>query len=42
MGKTSLSYSLACRAAHYGARVLVIDVDQQSNLTTSFNVNSRK
>ncbi|WP_207209316.1 ParA family protein [Piscirickettsia salmonis] len=41
MGKTSLSYSLACRAAHYGARVLVIDVDQQSNLTTSFNVNSR-
>ncbi|ALA26563.1 cobalamin biosynthesis protein CobQ (plasmid) [Piscirickettsia salmonis] len=41
VGKTSLSYSLACRAAHYGARVLVIDVDQQSNLTTSFNVNSR-
>ena len=38
VGKTSLSYALALRASHYGARVLVIDLDQQGNLTRSFNV----
>jgi len=40
-GKTSLSYSLAVRAAHYGARVLCIDFDQQGNLTRSLNVEAR-
>jgi chromosome partitioning protein len=40
-GKTSLSYSLAIRACHYGARVLCIDFDQQGNLTRSFNVQAR-
>lgn len=40
-GKTSLSFSLAVRASHYGARVLVVDLDQQGNLTRSFNVEAR-
>ena len=41
VGKTSLSFSLAVRASHYGARVLVVDMDQQGNLTRSFNVDAR-
>src|SRR6478735_9525944 len=41
VGKTSLSYALATRASHYGARVLAIDFDQQGNLTRSFNVDAR-
>ena len=41
VGKTSLSFSLAVRASHYGARVLAIDIDQQGNLTRSFNVEAR-
>ncbi len=41
VGKTSLSYSLATRAAHYGAKVLAIDIDQQGNLTRSFGVDAR-
>lgn len=41
VGKTSLSFCLAVRASHYGARVLVIDLDQQGNLTRSFNVEAR-
>lgn len=40
-GKTSLSFSLALRANHYGARILAIDLDQQGNLTRSFNVEAR-
>jgi chromosome partitioning protein len=40
-GKTSLSYSLASRAHHYGAKVLCVDFDQQGNLTRSFNVQAR-
>jgi chromosome partitioning protein len=40
-GKTSLSYSLAVRAYQYGARVLCIDLDQQANLTRSFNIQAR-
>lgn len=42
VGKTSLSFSLAVRAAHYGAKILVIDFDQQGNLTRSFNVEARE
>jgi len=38
-GKTSLAQSLAVRANLYGARVLCIDLDQQGNLTQSFNTN---
>lgn len=41
VGKTSLSFCLALRASHYGARVLVIDLDQQGNLTRSLNVEAR-
>lgn len=41
-GKTSLSFALASRASHYGARVLAIDFDQQGNLTRSFNVDARE
>lgn len=41
VGKTSLSFSLSIRASSYGAKVLAIDLDQQANLTRSFNVDSR-
>lgn len=41
VGKTSLSFCLATRASHYGCRVLAIDLDQQGNLTRSFNVTAR-
>jgi len=41
VGKTSLSFSLAVRAHHYGAKVLAIDMDQQGNLTRSFNIEAR-
>jgi chromosome partitioning protein len=41
VGKTSLSFCLALRASHYGARVLVIDLDQQGNLTRSLNIEAR-
>lgn len=41
VGKTSLSYALGLRASHYGARVLLVDFDQQGNLTRSFNVDAR-
>jgi len=41
-GKTSLAQSIAVRANLYGARVLCIDLDQQGNLTQSFNVNSEE
>lgn len=40
VGKTSLSFSLGVRSAHYGARVLMIDMDQQGNLTQSFDIDS--
>lgn len=38
VGKTSLSHSFAVRAAQYGARILMIDLDQQSNLTQAFGI----
>ena len=42
VGKTTLSFSLAVRANHYGAKVLLIDLDQQFNLTRSFDIEARK
>lgn len=42
VGKTSLSYALGLRASHYGARVLLIDLDQQGNLTRSFKIPSTR
>lgn len=41
VGKTSLSFSLAIRASHYGAKVLAIDLDQQGNLTKSLDIEAR-
>lgn len=41
VGKTSLSFCLSVRAYHYGARILAIDIDQQGNLTRSFNIEAR-
>ena len=38
VGKTSLSHSFAIRASQYGAKVLVIDADQQSNITQAFGI----
>lgn len=41
-GKTTLTQSIAIRANLYGAKVLCIDLDQQSNLTQSFQINPEK
>lgn len=41
VGKTSLSYALGLRASHYGAKVLLVDLDQQGNLTRSFKLDAR-
>ncbi|MBK7845664.1 MAG: ParA family protein [Bdellovibrionales bacterium] len=38
VGKTTCTHALATRAATYGARVLMIDLDQQANLTGSFGI----
>lgn len=38
VGKTSLSHSFAIRASQYGAKVLVIDADQQANITQAFGI----
>lgn len=39
-GKTSLASAFAVRANLYGLKVLCIDLDQQGNLTHTFNVNA--
>lgn len=36
VGKTSLCYNLAIRAAQYGAKVLAIDMDMQAHLSLAF------
>jgi len=41
VGKTGLSFCLGVRASHYGAKVLLVDLDQQGNLTSSFSIDSR-
>lgn len=38
IGKTLLSHALASRASMFGLRVLIVDLDHQANLTSSFNV----
>ena len=38
VGKTSISHSFAIRASQYGAKVLVVDLDQQANLTQAFGI----
>ena len=42
VGKTTLTQSIAIRASLYGARVLIIDIDPQANITESFNVDPYK
>lgn len=37
VGKTTLSFNLGCMLANEGHKVLMIDVDPQSNLTSDFN-----
>jgi chromosome partitioning protein len=39
-GKTSLASAFAVRANLYGLKVLCIDLDQQGNLTHTFNINA--
>jgi len=41
VGKTTLVGNLAIRANLYGARVLLIDLDQQANLTESMNIDAQ-
>lgn len=41
-GKTSLAHSIAVRANLYGAKVLCVDLDQQANLTQSFNIDANE
>jgi len=40
-GKTSIALEFAVRASLYGTRVLCIDLDQQANLTTAFDLNTQ-
>jgi len=40
VGKTTLTHSIAVNASLYGAKVLCIDLDQQSNLTLAFDKSS--
>src|SRR4051794_6098628 len=40
-GKTTIGHALASRASAYGFRVLMVDLDQQANLSKSFGVYSR-
>lgn len=37
-GKTTLAFSFIVRAAHYGARVLAVDLDKQGDLTLALGV----
>lgn len=41
VGKTTLAHGLASRASAYGFKTLMVDLDQQANLSTSFGVFSR-
>lgn len=38
VGKTMQCYQLACHLAHKGHKVLVIDLDSQANLSSTFGV----
>jgi len=38
VGKTTIALNVGIRAAMYGARVLLVDLDQQANLSFSFNI----
>ena len=38
VGKSTCTHALATRAAAWGAKVLMVDLDQQANLTSSFGI----
>lgn len=38
VGKTTIVHALASRASQYGFRVLMVDLDKQSNLTSTFGL----
>ena len=40
VGKTTIALSFSSRASHYGFKVLMVDMDLQSNLTCYCNVDS--
>jgi len=40
VGKTTLVHGLGARSSAFGLKTLLIDLDQQANLTTSFGVYS--
>jgi len=40
VGKTSLSFHCAIRASLYGLKCVLIDLDQQANLTRAFRINA--
>lgn len=42
VGKTSLSFHCGVKASLYGLKCLMIDLDQQANLTRSFGINDDK
>jgi len=42
VGKTMQCYQLICHLAHKGHKVLVIDLDSQANLSSTFEVNIRR
>jgi len=42
VGKTMQSYQLACHLANRGKKVLVIDLDSQANLSSTFGVNIQR
>lgn len=42
VGKTMQCYQLACYLAHKGKKVLVIDLDSQANLSTTFGVHIQR
>ena len=42
VGKTTSTLNICCCASLYGAKVLVIDLDPQANLTDSFNIDAER
>jgi chromosome partitioning protein len=42
VGKTMQCYQLACYLAHKGKKILVIDLDSQANLSTTFGVHIQR
>ena len=41
-GKTTTIHNVGCAASLFGAKVLMVDIDPQGNLSDAFNVNAEK